>query len=313
MAQNKPTVVVSGVTGWQGSAVAKALLKTGAFHVKGIVRNIHGKQARKMIHRGVELAQGDLTRPDDVRRALEGAYAFFAHTHSYDPIVREHQEGNVGKRLVDEAKNAGIQHFVWSTLPDVHKLSDGKYDGAHFSEKASVEAYARESGLHCTFISAAFYYQNFATIFPVMRDEKGRIVFSTPLPESAILTAVDVEDMGPVVAQVLMAPEKWEGKTIALAGDSMRPDEYASIFKQATGMCAIYKPMHMEHHQDEESMQEIFSFMAEYGYYGGKAAKEKEEEQELVQAREIWPGMKTWREWLQTSGWRGEKIDTPSW
>ncbi len=50
------------------------------------------------------------------REALKDVHAFFAATNSYDPqtIGRELE---LGKGLVDVSKEAGIQHFIWSSLP----------------------------------------------------------------------------------------------------------------------------------------------------------------------------------------------------
>jgi len=46
------------------------------------------------------------------------------------------KETEHGKHLVDAAKAAGVQHFVWSTL-------DGGYGVPHFDTKAAVDDYLK--------------------------------------------------------------------------------------------------------------------------------------------------------------------------
>lgn len=55
--------------------------------------------------------------------------------------VREVAEGKV---MVDAAKAAGVKLFIFSGLPNVTKLSGGKYTHiVHFDSKADVVDYAR--------------------------------------------------------------------------------------------------------------------------------------------------------------------------
>lgn len=47
-------------------------------------------------------------------------------------------EIEVGTTVAEGAKQAGVTHFVWSTLPNVEEQSGGKYDVPFFSNKAKV-------------------------------------------------------------------------------------------------------------------------------------------------------------------------------
>jgi hypothetical protein len=47
-------------------------------------------------------------------------------------------EFEYGSTVAEGAKEAGVTHFVWSTLPNVDEQSGGKYDVPHFTDKARV-------------------------------------------------------------------------------------------------------------------------------------------------------------------------------
>ncbi len=67
-------LLVTGATGKIGNAVAKRLADRGD-EVVALVRNV--AKARELLPAGIELAQGDVTDPDSLRRAVDGAEGVF--------------------------------------------------------------------------------------------------------------------------------------------------------------------------------------------------------------------------------------------
>jgi len=64
-----------------------------------------------------------------------------------------------GESAVRAAKDAGVQHFVWSTLPNVEAIRGGKYQVPHFTGKAKVDAAVPAAGFrYHTFVVAPFFY-----------------------------------------------------------------------------------------------------------------------------------------------------------
>ena len=59
---NRPSVLITGITGNQGGSVAKELLKMD-FKIYGLTRNIKSKKAKNLIEQGVELIEADLRDP----------------------------------------------------------------------------------------------------------------------------------------------------------------------------------------------------------------------------------------------------------
>ena len=48
-------------------------------------------------------------------------------------------ESELGINVAEVAKECGIQHIIYSTLPDYSTVSNGKYNVQHFSEKVFIQ------------------------------------------------------------------------------------------------------------------------------------------------------------------------------
>ncbi|CAI5990416.1 unnamed protein product [Closterium sp. NIES-65] len=238
-APDKPLIVVFGATGAQGSSVVAALLASGRYRIRAVTRHADSPRAAHLRDAKVEVAQADQADRQTVRAALEGAYGAFVVTDFYSLGEREVE---VGKGVVEEARGAGVQHMVWSTLPHVHRLSKGQLNVPHFTNKAkvgasrtlssspcsaaashsllpyhamgallSVEEVVRASGFkHHTFVMCAFYYQNFAHFNLAREEADGTVVFELPMAADDMLTAFDVDDTGAAVLNALDHPHDWD-------------------------------------------------------------------------------------------------------
>ncbi len=73
------------------------------------------------------------------KQAFSGSYGVFAVTNYWDPEINPEQGGTAeleereGKNMADVARECNVQHFVWSTLDDCERISNGKFKVAHFS------------------------------------------------------------------------------------------------------------------------------------------------------------------------------------
>ena len=114
----KSIITVIGGTGLQGGGVVNALLARGEFKVRVASRDPASDAARALASRDVEVVHADLLDPGSLVAAFEGAYGAFVVTNFWDPTqgVREEE---VGAAAVRAAREAGVEHLIWSTLPDV--------------------------------------------------------------------------------------------------------------------------------------------------------------------------------------------------
>jgi uncharacterized protein YbjT (DUF2867 family) len=65
------TILITGVTGNQGGAVAQALQGTG-FYLSGLTRKPDSERAAALARHGVDIVKGDLDDEATLRRALAG-------------------------------------------------------------------------------------------------------------------------------------------------------------------------------------------------------------------------------------------------
>ena len=132
---NKKLIAVVGATGQQGGAVVRALQAGNQFKVRALTRN-----PAKHRELADEVVQADLNRPETLTAAFEGAHGVFLVTNFWEQGTDELKEATAAVRT---AKDAGVKHFVWSTLPDVEAISGGKFDVPHFTGKAKIDRVVR--------------------------------------------------------------------------------------------------------------------------------------------------------------------------
>jgi len=74
-----------------------------------------------------------------------------------------------GKNLANAAaRTATLQHYIWSTLPNGKKISNGKYVVPHFEAKNAINDYIKSNSTllpKTTFMWVTFYAQNY--LFPM--------------------------------------------------------------------------------------------------------------------------------------------------
>src|SRR6201986_3007335 len=99
---NDRTILITGVTGHQGGAVAQALQGSG-FRVRGLTRKPENERAVALAHKGIEMVKGDLNDDTSLRHALAGAWGVFGvQTPSDGGVEAEEAQG---KRLATLARD----------------------------------------------------------------------------------------------------------------------------------------------------------------------------------------------------------------
>jgi uncharacterized protein YbjT (DUF2867 family) len=220
MSKAQKLIAVVGATGQQGGAVVRALRESGQFKVRALTRN-----PAKHPKLGDEVVLADFNRPETLKAAFAGAHGAFVVTNAWEAGADEPKQAIAA---VNAAKDAGVQHFIWSTLPNVETISRGKINVPHFTDKAKVERIVSEAGFaYHTFVIAPFYYQNLLGAMAPQKQADGTAGWALPLdPERRVFHMGDITELGRIVAGAFAQPQlAGHGEHLPLVGDFLSFNE----------------------------------------------------------------------------------------
>ena len=279
------TVLVIGATGQQGGAVARHLLRDG-WEVRALVRNPNKEEARALRKQGAQLVQGDLYDRASLAAALRGAYGVFSVQNYWLPDVGYEGEIKQGKLLADLAKEATIQHFVYTSVGAAHRGLGQK----HFESKWIVEGYIKELGLEHTIVRPAAFMNNLEWS---RAEISNGVLRSWGVRQDKRTQLIAVEDIGAIVAIVFSNRPEYLGQTLEIAGDELTEAEQAKAFSTVVGRhIEVVRPEKLEGDtQGEEQLAGIRFFNGE-AYTANIAA-----------VRRIHPGLRTLEQYLRETGW----------
>src|SRR2546423_8968353 len=217
---NKKLIAVTGATGQQGGGVVRALQASGEFKVRALTRN--PDKHRQLAD---EVVKADLDRPETLEAAFKGAYGVFLVTNFREAGINELRQARAAVRA---ARDAGVKHFVWSTLPNVEAISGGRFDVPHFTGKARIDPIVKEAGFERhTFVVAPFYYQNLLGVLAPHGQADGSLGWALPLdPDVRCIHMGDINELGNIVAGAFAHPDgAGDGEYLPLVGDFLSFNE----------------------------------------------------------------------------------------
>lgn len=243
-ADDRP-VLVTGATGQQGGATARALLAAG-LPVRALVRDPGSAPAGAVAALGAETVVGDLDERDSLVRAAQGARAVFS-VQRPDPASGG-VEGEVvqATNLIAAARAAGVPQFVHTSVSgaDARTLApgwdEGRWDatvGPVLTAKAAIQARVREAGFPWwTIICPGTFMENFlpanGLLFP--RGSEGGLV--TVIKPATRLALIAVADIGATAAAAVADPQRFHRLELELAGDRLSMSEITRTLSQVLGL-----------------------------------------------------------------------------
>ncbi|GAA5859871.1 hypothetical protein JCM1840_001774 [Sporobolomyces johnsonii] len=254
---SQKVIAVVGATGNQGSGVVRALLESTDFSVRAISTNLTSPHAQALLEQHPEavssgrliLVEGNLADRASMEAAFEGAYGLFAAFALMIPEAKEGEqpaEVTMGKSLVDTAKAAGIEHFVYSSLPNIKEASGGRFSNVvHMDAKSVVERYAMEKLKGTTAVLPGSFYSNLKTPLYCARDEDGTAIFRICLKPSSTLDWVDDRyDVGVFTAAIFnKGPSTTAGKRYPIMTEPTSIAELAEEHHRITGEKTKFDPL----------------------------------------------------------------------
>lgn len=197
-------IVVTGAAGYLGSHIAKRLAEMGK-PLRALVRSRQGADKEgRLKGLAIEVAEGDVTRPETLGLALQGATAVI-HTVAIAVEKGERKYETINYQgavnVVEVAKAAGVRRFI-----NISQLgADPKLPYRFLASKGKAQEYVAASGLDWTAFRPSVIWgpeDEFANTF-------ARLAPLTPLifpivgDENAKFRPVWVEDVVTCVVQAL--------------------------------------------------------------------------------------------------------------
>lgn len=266
----KKLIAVIGATGQQGGGVVRALQASGQFKVRALSRD-------PSKHRDLadEVMEADLNRPETLAAAFKGAHGVFLVTAS---SLEGNDERKQGTTAVKAARDAGVKHIVWSTLPDVEAISGGRFHAPHFTNKAKVDRIVTEAGFaNHTFVIAPFFYQNLAGAMAPQQQADGSMGWALPLdPNVRCIHMGDIRELGSIVAGAFAHPDQaGHGEYLPLVGDFLSFNEIVETLNEQGHTFTfnqVPKEMFATFFPGAAEIAEMFSYFEAHTYLGSDSS-----------------------------------------
>ncbi|GAA4670798.1 NmrA family NAD(P)-binding protein [Amycolatopsis dongchuanensis] len=235
-------VLITGATGKQGGAVARALLAAGV-PVRALVRDPGAERAAALGELGATLVRGDLDDLPSLKDALDGARAVFSVQTPDLTDPASDAEVRRGRNLVDAALAAGVEQFVHTSVSgtgtvDLENFDESRWGApmrAYYRSKAAVEDLVRGAGFpQWTVLRPATFMENFvrpSVYFAELTSDRLHVAADLDVR----LPFVAVADIGAAAAAVFARPHRFHGAELELAGDVLSFREAARILSEVLG------------------------------------------------------------------------------
>ena len=276
----KKIIAVVGATGAQGSGLVRAIVSDqgGGFAARALTRKVNSEKAKELAKLGAEVVAADVDDVESLKKAFTRAYGAFCVTFFWEHFSPE-QEFAQAKAMATAAKDAGIQHVIWSTLEDTRQwvpLSDsrmptlmGKYKVPHLDAKGEANRVFTELGVPTTFLLTSFYWENM--IYFGMGPKKGpdgKLAITFPMGDKK-LPGIAAEDIGKCAYAIFKKGREFIGKTVGIAGEHLTGAEMAAALSKALGQEVRYNDVPPEVYRSfgfpgAEDLGNMFQFKRDF-------------------------------------------------
>jgi uncharacterized protein YbjT (DUF2867 family) len=288
----RKTVFVTGATGKQGGAVAKALLDRG-HRVVALTRSVDTPAAAGLARAGASVVQGDFDKPGALADAMNGVDTAFLMSTPYGTSTED--EARQGIALVDAARAAGLGHVIYSSVAS----ADRNTGIPHFEGKFTVEQHLAKGAGDWT-VSAPVAFMDFAG--PLFLDGLRAEELRMAVPASRPVQYVAVPDIGAFVAELVERREAVFGRRIEIAGDELNGEQTAAILSQVIGRKIRYVPFPpdvLRRFSDDLAL--MFEWFDQHGYEVDRAALRREFPELRWRSLSDWAKEQDWRSALSTA------------
>jgi uncharacterized protein YbjT (DUF2867 family) len=218
--------VISGASGNTGKVVATKLLEAGK-KVRALAR--HADKLQDLAALGAEVVAVDLADRVGLERALLGATGFYLLS---PPDMASQaflaERGQLLEAVAAAVKAAAVPHVVFlSSIGAQHETGTGIIQTVAAGERA-----LGRTGVPSTFLRAAYFVENWASVLPVAKQDG---VLPSFIPGDLKTPMVSSVDIGALAAEALLEGPRGE-RVLELSGPrDLRPKEVAATVANLLG------------------------------------------------------------------------------
>lgn len=228
----KRNIFITGITGNQGSAVAKHQLEQNN-SVIGLTRNANSEKAKQWKAQGVTIIEGNINNPVSFQSHLDKADVAYL----VQALQRKDKEIIQGKQFIDSIKPENNTHLVYASVLG----ADLNTNVPHFESKFEIENYIKSKNLDYTILRPASFYENH--LFPRVANDIKKGKYISPLNKSCKQQMIGIDDIGKIAATVISNKEKYNNKTISIATDEWQIGNIPQMFSDAINKPVNYKKL----------------------------------------------------------------------
>tara|TARA_R110001592_G_scaffold10151_11_gene52965 strand:+ start:4380 stop:5252 length:873 start_codon:yes stop_codon:yes gene_type:complete len=230
--ERKKHIFITGITGNQGSAVAKHLLEQNN-SIIGLTRNANSEKAKQWKAKGITVIEGNINNPESFESYLDQAVAVYL----VQSLQRKDQEILQGKRFIDAIKSENETHLVYASVLG----ADLETSVPHFESKFELENYIKSKNLNYSILRPASFYENH--LFPRVANDIKKGKYISPLNKMCNQQMIGVDDIGKIAATIFSNKEKYNHKTISIATDEWQIGKIPQVFSEAMNKPVSYKKL----------------------------------------------------------------------
>jgi len=203
--------------------VTRHLLGQG-LAVRALVRDPDSDRATALADQGVEIAEGDMDNLASLKKAMVGVQRVYSVQDYFTAgASREVQQG---KNMADAALDAGVEHFVFSSVGGAERNSGVD----HFETKWEIEQHIRNLGLPATVFRPVGFMENY--FIPRLEAQilKGRLL--NPIRSEKPLQTIASDDIGKFVGLAFAQSQRFIGLELEIAGSELTTPQAAQVFSR---------------------------------------------------------------------------------
>ncbi|OQD81632.1 hypothetical protein PENANT_c026G11844 [Penicillium antarcticum] len=241
------SILVIGGSGAQGMPVVRWLSQQPQYSaIRVLTRDSTSENSQYLATISkVSLYVGQTDNEEDLKGAFAGIDLAHVNLNSFALGIKN--ELYWGIRIYEIAVQAGVKHFIWSSLDRF--MADTNYDDetrvGHYYGKAYVEQWLsaipqRRDSTRWSILTTGPYIEMLSELLRPRQRDDGMYIFEVPLG-NGLVPFVHLEDLGHYVHWIFSNPDQSAGLNVKVAMEHVSYEYLAATFTKVTGRPAIYR------------------------------------------------------------------------